>query len=325
MTDKELTLEKIQEMFPDDESARKYLSNVRWGKFASCPECGNPKAYFIEKGKRYKCANKSCFHKFSVTSKTVFESSNLPMNKWIYLFFMYSKSRGRCSSIDLCQTLEIAEKNEFFIREKIDFAWQYVEREGKDLLNIINDIFISGVFSYEKFKEIKEAPYYNNPYHLKDIDNISDPKQYNQLLRYTKYYINVYCRKWIFMDFASAQDVLSETFIYMSDNGIKEYDTKLILKLIWGTVNKMWPSFLNNHPKFSQWFKDHAKRQKENSVRNLKTTVVVDRLKALKDHKHKTRAELRNDIALIEKKRKEIKEKRRKKLVDNTDFISHFN
>ena len=104
------------------------------------------------------------------------------------------------------------------------------------------------------------------------------------------------------MDFASPQDVLSETFLYMSEKRIKEYNTELILKLIWNRVNVMWYKFLGEHPKFSNWMTNHAKRQKENAVRNLKKSVVVDRLKDLKQYKDTPRSELYKNVKLIEEK-----------------------
>lgn len=88
------TLEDLITNYPDDDSARKYFSHIRWGQWAECPFCGNKRAYFIENGKRYKCANKECYKKFSCTVKTVLECTNLSYDKWLKIIFLYAKTRG---------------------------------------------------------------------------------------------------------------------------------------------------------------------------------------------------------------------------------------
>jgi transposase-like protein len=133
------SFDKVQEMFPDEESARKYLIELRWGKFAICPYCGHEKCYKIKERSRFKCANKQCKKKFSVTVKTLLEDAKIPIHKCVWAFYLFAKSRGRISSLALSEQLSISNRAEFFTRERLEFAWQFVNRDGKTIHEIIKD------------------------------------------------------------------------------------------------------------------------------------------------------------------------------------------
>lgn len=316
------TLEDVQNAFPDEESARKYFHELRWGKFAVCPYCNNAKSYFIENGKRLKCADKKCHKKFSVTVKTILEATKFPLHTLFGMMFMFTKSRGRCSSYDIVSEFKIAPKNEFFIREKIEFAWKFVDRDKKTNKELFDDLLSRMVTGYPAFHDFKHSDFYYSPHHISEIDNIGDVKQFNLLMRYTTYYINVYC-KWVFMDFASAGDILSEAFLWMSENGVKEYNAESVIKIIQQTVNRMWPKFLADHPRHSETTEKRNKKVREHNKINLTNGYMVNIIYRKKKYKHLTRAEIKNNPSLIESQRKMIIDKR-KKLNRNYEFISHF-
>lgn len=49
-----------------------------------CPYCESRKKFYrIEGGARYKCANKRCHRKFSITVDTIFENTNLNLMSWL--------------------------------------------------------------------------------------------------------------------------------------------------------------------------------------------------------------------------------------------------
>ena len=75
-------LHELIATMPDEKTCRDYLIKERWNGVITCPYCGHEKAYVIENGKRFKCASKLCYKKFSVTVGTIFEASNIPLNKW---------------------------------------------------------------------------------------------------------------------------------------------------------------------------------------------------------------------------------------------------
>jgi len=315
-------VQDIKDNFPDEMSAMKYFAEIRWGKWARCVYCGNERCYMIEKGERYKCANPKCYKRFRVTVKTIMEASNLKLDRWFVAIMMCVKTRGRYLSYDMITELNITDKTEFYLSEKIKFVFSNIECIGKSTTEIFNEYLKLSSQLYEKFNEIKESPYYGNPYHIKDITDISDVRQYNILERYTRYYLNVYCH-WIWIDFTDPREILSETFLHIKDNGIKEYNADSMIKMIQQTINRMWFSFLKNHPKYNETLKRSNARYKQHIKINITDKYLVDVIKQSKDGKNKTRKEIFNDKELLEKVRNRIKGKR-KKSGKAVDFISHF-
>ena len=322
---KQIKLSKFEDIhlyFHTEDDARKYLSWVRWGEWAKCPFCNNDKAYFIENGSRYKCANKNCYKKFSVTTRTLIEASNIPLKKIIIIIYKYISLKGRILSEEIGSECGIKRLSAFILKDKLDFAFKRIDRIGKTSQQIFNET-LNQIFSlyehYEQFKQVR----YTKSFHITDseINDIGDQKQYDRLLFYIRYYINVYCH-WIFLDFATPQDILSETFLRLKENGIKEYNGSFMISYIQKTVNILWYNFLKSHPKFYNKERHWSNKSKQEARINLKKWYIVELILKSKDNKL-SRSEINNNLDLINNKRKEIIERRRK-YHNNYDFISHF-
>lgn len=112
-------LELIKSM-PDEQSCRAYIAEQRWGKDkVVCPYCECERAYVIEGGKRYKCADKTCYKKFSVTVGTFMEDSKIPLTKWLTAIYLVTSSKKGISSYQLGRQLGIAQKNSWFMSHRI--------------------------------------------------------------------------------------------------------------------------------------------------------------------------------------------------------------
>jgi hypothetical protein len=225
-------------------------------------------------------------------------------------------------SWDIEKEFDINRRDSFIIKEKMDFCFKYVERIGKSNADIFNEVFMQIFKLYEYFDQFKQINY-PSKFHISDsdINDLSDVKQYDKLIFYTRYYINVYCN-WIWLDFATPQDILSETFLIMKEKGIKEYNGSTIIKHIQYTVNVLWYKFLNEHPKYYNRIRGWQKAHKENMRMNLTKSYIIELIFKLQDNKM-TRAEIKLHPELIYKKRTEILA-RRKRLNKNYEFISHF-
>src|SRR3979411_1501298 len=123
-------LELITTM-PDEKRCRKYLAEQRWNGKPKCPYCGWDKCYIIEKGKRFKCGNQTCYKKFSVTVGTIFEASNIPLQKWFMAVYLCSAHKKGISSYQLGRDIGVAQKSAWFMLHRI--------REG--FKNNISEIF----------------------------------------------------------------------------------------------------------------------------------------------------------------------------------------
>src|SRR3982751_4957361 len=92
---------------PTDEVCKKYLAQQRWNGKTVCPYCGHGKCYTIEGGKRYKCASNVCYKRFTVTVGTIFESSNIPLDKWFTAIYLTTAHKKGISSYQLGKDISV--------------------------------------------------------------------------------------------------------------------------------------------------------------------------------------------------------------------------
>ncbi len=196
--------------------------------------------------------------------------------------------------------------------------------DNNDLSFNISFLIKQSELQYSYFNQIKNEPFRKNPFHLEGIDNIGDKKQYEKLIRYIKYFINVYCY-WIWIDFTTPEDVMSETCVWMAENGIKEYNTETLLRYIRNTAARMWANYLNNHPKYHDHRRKYNVNHKAEARRTLNPHYIIELIKTSKIGDTMTRREIRGNQELLNKTRCRIKEKREKRSDNTLDFNSHFN
>jgi transposase-like protein len=115
---------KIQNIYTDETAARKHLEKLLWPEGPFCPHCGNADAKRIRKlaGKStrpgvFKC--NECEKPFSVTVGTVFESSHVPLHKWVYATHLLTASKKGISSHQLMRMLGVSYKTAWFMSHRI--------------------------------------------------------------------------------------------------------------------------------------------------------------------------------------------------------------
>src|SRR5437764_1551968 len=134
----------LEPQFTNEDAAREFLEKMRWPDGAVCPHCGLVgEAYKIvvkepdlEKLKltrqRYrkprkglwKCAG--CRKQFTVTVKTIFEDSHIPLHKWFQAIHLMCASKKGVSAHQLHRMLEVQYKTAWFMGHRIREAM----REG---------------------------------------------------------------------------------------------------------------------------------------------------------------------------------------------------
>ena len=112
-------LHELIATMPDEKSCRDYLIKERWNGVITCPYCGHEKCYVIEDGKRFKCASKTCYKKFSVTVGIMMEASNIPLNKWLMAIYITNAHKKGISSYQSRKDLGIAQKSAWFMLHRI--------------------------------------------------------------------------------------------------------------------------------------------------------------------------------------------------------------
>lgn len=104
--------------FPNAESARKYIEEKRWQGKPSCPSCGSSDPIY----KRpvigyYRCP--SCKLDFTVRTGTIMERSHIPLDKWLYTFYLVMTARKGISSLQLAKEIGITQKSAWFLLQRI--------------------------------------------------------------------------------------------------------------------------------------------------------------------------------------------------------------
>jgi transposase-like protein len=111
--------------FHDEEAAFAKLESCLWPSGPECPHCGvvkdaskipaNP-----ERKVRYglwRC--NACSKQFSVTVGTVFESSHIPVHKWLQAAFLLNSSKKGISAKQIERTLQITYKSAWFMMHRL--------------------------------------------------------------------------------------------------------------------------------------------------------------------------------------------------------------
>lgn len=113
---------KLFELFPNEESARKYLEGRLWPNGVTCPECGSGERITTRKDGYYRC--NACKFDFTVRTGTIFERSHVPLHKWLYAMYLLVTARNCISSMQLAKEIGITQKSAWFVlhrlREAVD-------------------------------------------------------------------------------------------------------------------------------------------------------------------------------------------------------------
>ena len=134
----------LEPHFQGEDKAREYLEAMRWPEGPICPHCGLlGEAYRIvrkEKSKEqviamlrarkrirkaqkglWKC--KGCKKQFTVTVKTIFEDSHIPLHKWLLAIHLMTASKKGMSAHQLMRMLDIKQyKSAWFMAHRIRYA-----------------------------------------------------------------------------------------------------------------------------------------------------------------------------------------------------------
>ncbi len=113
--------------FHDEDAAFAHVEDILWPNGPVCPKCGyeGDRFYAIEAtGKTgkprhglKKCGK--CRKQFTVRVGTVFESSHIPLHKWLQAIFLMASSKKGVSANQLHRTLEITLKSAWFLAHRI--------------------------------------------------------------------------------------------------------------------------------------------------------------------------------------------------------------
>lgn len=106
--------------FHDEEAARAHFEAIRWPDGVVCPHCGSVgRAYKRKKIGLYRCAEPECRKDFTVTTKTVMESSHIALHKWAQGFHLMASSKKGFSAHQLHRMLGITYRSAWFMAHRL--------------------------------------------------------------------------------------------------------------------------------------------------------------------------------------------------------------
>ena len=110
-------------VFTDETKAREWLEARVWPQGPVCPHCGSTDEFVTKlEGKAhrpglYQCSQ--CREQFTVTVKTVFERSKIPLSKWLAALFLLTSSKKGVSAHQVHRSLGISYKSSWFMMHRL--------------------------------------------------------------------------------------------------------------------------------------------------------------------------------------------------------------
>ena len=113
--------------FQDEAAAFAKLESIVWPNGPTCPKCGAVDRIgsldgVKDKKGRVRHGLKKCYHcrsQFTVRVGTVFESSHIPLHKWLQAAYLLAASKKGISAHQLHRILEIAYKSAWFMAHRL--------------------------------------------------------------------------------------------------------------------------------------------------------------------------------------------------------------
>ena len=119
-----ITLMQLGDMFPDEDSARRWFESRVWPNGRCCPRCQSTRTREATHATMpYWCTD--CRSYFSVKVGTVIEKSLVPLRKWAYAIYLHLTSLKGVSSMKLHRDLGVTQKTAWFMLQRIRKAFDH--------------------------------------------------------------------------------------------------------------------------------------------------------------------------------------------------------
>jgi transposase-like protein/ribosomal protein L37AE/L43A len=149
----------FQKEFSTEEKCREYLEQQRWNGTPACPFCGSLNVCRFSNGKIFKCREKQCRSKFSVTVGTIYENTKIPLTKWFLATYILSVHSKGISSLQLASWLGVTQKTAWHLNHRIRVMLTDNAPELLEDIVEVDETWIGGSFSniHAKKKEGKKG------------------------------------------------------------------------------------------------------------------------------------------------------------------------
>ena len=113
-----MELKDIYKIFPDETSCIKMLEEIIWQNAPHCPYCPSNNYTVLKNTHRYHC--NACNTSYSVTVKSVFHKTKIPLQVWFYIIHLKEMGRLDIPLRELGETLNVTKDTANRIVNKIN-------------------------------------------------------------------------------------------------------------------------------------------------------------------------------------------------------------
>jgi len=114
---KGLSLSDFFQHYETNEKCSEALFKWRWPDGYICPECGSTSYCSLKTRKLYQCNH--CHHQNSLTSGTIFASTNLPLTTWFLAIHLITQSKTGIAALELKRQLGVSYNTAWSMKQKI--------------------------------------------------------------------------------------------------------------------------------------------------------------------------------------------------------------
>ena len=121
-----LTLLEVADMFPDEETSRKWIAERRWPDGPYCPRCGtdNVQCNIKHPTMTHRCRECKGKPMFSVKTGTIMEKSKITYRQWAVGGYLFSTNLKGVSSMKLHRTLGMSQKAAWFLMHRLRATYE---------------------------------------------------------------------------------------------------------------------------------------------------------------------------------------------------------
>lgn len=134
---------QVLDHFKNEATCKEYLVQQRWNGQPICPHCGVDKTPYVT-NRGYKCSDKDCYKKFSVTTGTILENTKISLRYWFATIYLATAHKKGISSLQLSRDLGITQKTAWFLLHRVREMFKVCAPEMLKGMVEVDETYVGG-------------------------------------------------------------------------------------------------------------------------------------------------------------------------------------